>query len=396
MAHSPRHRLRLAVGLALLGIVSIGGRVVSAAFAPTIELRRALVDDDLSLQDVASKADDVAVVWLEDTGAAQELWLRTSTDGGASFRTRRLVDDREPLDAAADVCDEQAWMLHTYRLPDFLVDIYGLILESRPLVGDGLTGMLIAHPDDGYDVRALDLACIGTRRHLLGWIDDTTTDQLYLQFPVVQFDPKHEIPTESFQIDVGSQSEVAVAGTGSRAYAAWVRSNRLRVKSFMVGPGPDYPITPFPTLVLGEDIEPSGEIVMAAHGMDVVVAYSTFADTYVRISTDGGGSFGPRHKLLDGLWNSEFGTEPRSVDLRNARIELYGATIAAAFPGVNVEQFRFRSTDLGESWDEIPQGDQGFRMGALSVVSGDPKLVEAWDEPYADVVQQRLRFHRQE
>lgn len=35
-------------------------------------------------------------------------------------------------------------------------------------------------------------------------------------------------------------------------------------------------------------------------------------------------------------------------------------------------------------------------MGALSTVSGDPKLVESWDEPYSGANPQRLRFRRQE
>lgn len=83
------------------------------------------------------------------------------------------------------------------------------------------------------------------------------------------------------------------------------------------------------------------------------------------------------------------------MTLRGDRIELHAITAAGSFE-LQVDQYRYRSQDLADSWDEIPEGEQGIRMSALSTVSGDPKLVESWDEPYSGANPQRLRFRRQE
>jgi len=40
-------------------------------------------------------------------------------------------------------------------------------------------------------------------------------------------------------------------------------------------------------------------------------------------------------------------------------------------------------------------GEQGRRMGAHTVVGGDVREVEAWDETFTDAMNQRIRFRRQ-
>lgn len=64
-------------------------------------------------------------------------------------------------------------------------------------------------------------------------------------------------------------------------------------------------------------------------------------------------------------------------------------------PDITVDQYRFVSTNLGASWSETSLGHQGVRMGGYTRVGGANRIVEAWDKPYADAPQDRLRFRRQ-
>ncbi len=369
-------------------------------FSGATTLRTGDDDVDVVLSDAATNGDRVAVGWQEERVGGPELFYRLSDDGGATFAATKTVDSRDSREMRMDICAGYVWSAYALHTDDADPGEWEIVLEGNDVDGSGFIGALLTDPFEPTVGRFPDVACIGSVRTITAWIDevDDPGDRVLIRIDPIDPPVKGPPPPPSYEYDLpaGEFSEVAVAGTADRAYAAWVRDNRLRIKRFEIGPGPDSLVTTFPTLVLGEDIQPTGEMHMTAWGSNVALVYASFADTFVRVSTDGGQSFGPRERLLDGLYATEFGTGGTSLDLRGSKILVHGIVVNGGNPfDVQVDQFRFRSSNLGSTWSGTQLGEQGRRMGVHTVVVGDVREVEAWDETFTDAMNQRIRFRRQ-
>lgn len=380
-------------GVLLLPVGLLAGGGYSA---PTV-LRTAGAGVDAHLQDVATKGDKVAVGWQEQTPTGPNVYFRRSLDGGASFGPLVTVDLRDSREMRMDICAGYVWSTYALQTPDADPGEWEIVLGGEALEGTGSIGALLTEPFEPNVGRFPDVACIGGYRHIVAWIEavDSTDRRAIIQLRPIGGPIEDPPPIYEYDFPAGKQSQIAVAATNGHAYAAWVRSNQLRIKRFDVPADPDALMTEHPTVVLPEDVFPTGSMHLAAAGDKLVLVYASYAHTYVRVSTDNGATFGPRHRLLEGLFGSEYGTDGTSLDLRGSQIVVHGSIAFATGPDITVDQHRFVSTNLGGSWSETSLGHQGVRMGGYTLVGGSTRIVESWDKPYADAINQKVRFRRQ-
>ena len=178
--------------------------------------------------------------------------------------------------------------------------------------------------------------------------------------------------------------------------------DRLRFKRFTIGGLPNANVTAHATISLPDDLDAGGLPQLVARGNTVLLAYMHQASPYVRVSEDGGVTFGPREELIDVPFPSEVAGWPSSTDLRGSRavinVTIFGQS--AGDPEPNVNQYRIQSFDGGDDWvgndPDAEVGTQGDRVGAYSRLAGETRLVEAWDKRWDDDAPQKLRFHREE
>ncbi|MBA2275289.1 MAG: hypothetical protein H0W00_01135 [Chloroflexi bacterium] len=381
-------------GILLLPSVMLAG----GGYSPPTVLRTAGAGVGLHLQDVATQGQRVAVGWQEQAAGGPNLYFRRSLDGGASFGPLVTIDSRDSREMRMDICAGYVWSAYALQTADADPGEWEIVLSGEALDGSGSIGDLLTEPFQPNVGRFPDVACVGGRRHIVAWVEavDFPDRRTFIQLRPIGGPIEDPPPVYEFDYPAGNQSQIAVAATKQHAYAAWVRSNQLRIKRFDVGPGPDPLVTPQPTVVLPEDVFPTGSMHLAAAGSNVVLVYASYAHTYVRVSTDHGATFGPRERLLEGLFASEYGTDGTSVDLKGSRIVIYGIIVNGGGKSLVVDQYQFVSADLGSSWTETPLGSQGVRMGGYAKVGRQNRIVEAWDKLYADAIPEKMRFRRQE
>jgi hypothetical protein len=148
----------------------------------------------------------------------------------------------------------------------------------------------------------------------------------------------------------------------------------LRVQHFTVtGSGGSIVVTPDPvvTLMPGKQI---ARPVIAGDGSRVVVAYGKNGQTHMRISDDGGQTFGPRIIVSHFSTNTCCaGSQPLSVDARNGGILVEVGKGMGDPPDISMVG-RFTSNDGGR-WMTTTTHGGGTQIGVL--LSGS--VAEAWD-----------------
>ena len=388
-----------AIAIACGCLVAVGSAASGeSGFSPVQTLRSGPPGASVEVGAVAATRRDVAVVWQERIEGHDVLRIRTSRDGGATFRPRRLVEEREGGSSSSDICAAQAWVAHSYRLPGDPADSDGLILDGFALTGSGQGGELVVASGGGQFVNGTDFACVGTRRRAIAWVDRDWEGTSIVRMRLLPMEPggKDDVPaTFSRVVPADGFTGVAVAATGRRAWLAWATTGgRIRVQAFDVGRGPSYPVTPRLAMTLPDQGTPTGGIVLAAAGRRVLLAYGLEGHVYARVSTDGGASFGPRRRLLEGCFGCDYDTTTLAADIAGSRMVVHAAGLGG-FKDLVIEAYRFVSTSDGASWDRKRRGSEGYRMGAFSVIGGERRLVEAWDEDASTRARKRIRFHRE-
>jgi hypothetical protein len=391
--------IRIARRGVLPALLAFGGALTLSAtasaepgYSTPITLRTGPPGAGVELEDIAAAGRRISVVWEESQGENSRILLRTSTDGGRTFRARRLVDDRHASNASTDVCEGFAWVASTFRNPEDASETDGLGISGYQLSGPVTSGELVVESGGAQHVDETDFACVGGRRRAVAWVDrdfeGTSTVRIrFLPFvrdiEDVPPDVQRSFPADAF-------TSVAVAAVGDRVWLAWeTTSHRIRIMPFDVGPGPDFPVTPRAAMTLPDMGEPTGNIALGARGSRLLIAYAVNADTFARLSTNRGARFGPRRKLLDGIFGGDLFTNPVSADVRGGRAVVHAAELGGLEDLVTIAH-RFRSSDDGMSWSDAERDSDGFRMGAFT-----RRLVEAWDRSTSDAGPKRIRFHRQ-
>ena len=385
--------------IALGAVLTLSATVLAeAGYSRPITLRTAPAGAGLELEDIAATGRRISVVWEEIQGEDSLVRVRTSTDGGGTFRPQRLVDDRHASSASTDVCAGHAWVAHSFRLPGHPSDSDGLIVAGLALSGPGKGGELIVESGGSQDVDETDFACVGHRRRGVAWVDRDFegTSTVHVRFLPFTRDVEGPAPREvERSFPASGLTSVALAAAGNRVWLAWETANsRIRIKPFDVGPAPDFAVTARPAVTLSDSGRTTGSVAIGAAGQRLLVAYGIDTDTFARLSTDRAASFGPRRKLLDGIDGGDLITTAMSADVRGDRAVVHAAELGGLEELVTIAH-RFRSSDDGMSWSDAQRDSDGFRMGALSAVPGATRLVEAWDRSTSDADPKRIRFHRQ-
>lgn len=133
---------------------------------------------------------------------------------------------------------------------------------------------------------------------------------------------------------------------------------------------------------------------MAAHASRVVIAYSDSFNTYTRVSTDTGVTFGPRHVLWPQPTDGNSAVYPMTVDTRSGVVlveakRIRGDDVASG----DLDSFAargFTSTDDGIGWSATSTHTHADQSGALFGPKGAMQVAEAWDRSYVGDLQ--LRF----
>lgn len=295
-------RATVALACALSGVLLLPtGLLAGGGYSGPIVLRTAAAGVELHIQDVATQGQRAAVGWQEQAASGPNLYYRRSLDGGASFGPTETVDSRDSREMRMDICAGHVWSTYALQTPDADPGEWEIEMEGRTLDGSGVVADLLTEPFEPNVGRFPDVACIGGYRHVVAWIEavDSPDRRAFIQLRPIGGPIEDPPPVYEYDFPAGSQSQIAVAATRGHAYAAWVRSNKLRIKRFDVEADPDALVTEHPTVVLPEDVFPTGSMHLAAAGDKVVLVYASYAHTYVRVSTDNGATFGPRHRLLE-------------------------------------------------------------------------------------------------
>lgn len=390
-----RTALRAMLG-ALSALLIVGSTVLAeSGFSDPVTLRTGPAGAGVELEDVAAKGSNVSVVWEEFEGGQSDIRLRTSMDGGRTFRSQRLVEDRHGSNASTDICAGFAWVAHSFRLAGDPNTSDGLIVDGLAMSGPVVSGEALVSSGGSQNVDETDFACVGSRRRAAAWVDRDfkATSIVHVRFLPILLDPNGQEPPDferSFEAD--GFTPVALAASGSHAWLAWhTTDRRIRIKPFDVGPGPDFTVTPRPAVTLPDSGSSSGGIGLGAAGSRVVIAYGLNGHTFARVSTDWGASFGPRERLLTGFEDGL--TSAVSADIRGSRAVVH-AVETGGFIDPAIRAHRFQSTNDGASWNGVLRDSDGIRMGAFTA-DGGTRLVEAWDQSASNNDPQRLRFHRE-
>ena len=395
----PIRRARRATLGALIAVVAMATAAspsLAGGFSPTKVLRTAPAGADLEVRDIATFADDIAVVWEEDRAAGRKSFLRISQDGGSTFRSIKKLGAgaQEPQ---VDVCDRFerfAYVIGTYSTGPETRDVsLHLVHTANGSGGGGQFG----RPDDERIARSPDVACVGRVRLAGAWFDESTSPtRVQVQIPSKgEFEP---VPHFAANLGRGEVSRgLSVAATPHAVYVTWMRGDEVRFKRFSIGRDADATVTPHPTVTLFENPS-AGRLRLAASGDRVALVYQARNDARIRISDDGGLTFSSAQTLIDGPSVGEATAYPTSVDMRGSRI-LVNGLYRISFPGEippdeDITAHTLFSTNGGDTFERSTAMRQGIQIGALVRSGGIQIPAEAWDQS-AKVPQpmhQKLRF----
>ena len=126
----------------------------------------------------------------------------------------------------------------------------------------------------------------------------------------------------------------------------------------------------------------------------VVIAYSRANDLFTRHSSNGGVSFGPAVKRLDGDPSCCWIAYPNSLDIVGARVLLEGSRGYGDLQPA-IQEWRLLSSDGGATFSKQKVGGKGERVGAWAGPRSAPRIVEAWDDWTRWQGDNHVRFHRQ-
>ena len=370
--------------------------LAESGYSSPITLRTGPAGAAVHLWDIAVAGRDIAVIWEERLGDGRVVRLRTSRDGGRTFRAQRLVDGRGAYEGGTDVCAGYAWVANNFTLPDDPEGSWGLVVHGMPLNGTGRSREVIVGAGGSHNVGAVDLACARGRRRVVAWTDQDSQRSSTIRLRFLPVLPGTEGVDEVDLSFRGSESSsVALAAVRDRVWVTWVSParRRIRVRAFDIGPAPDYAVTPALSLSLPEVGQNAFRSTLGAAGSRVIIAYSVESGAYTRTSTDGGATFGPRRRLLRGRL-ADVSWSAHAADTRGRRAVVHAGMSGGMEGEFSTVMYRYRSFD-GRSWSRVRRYTDGARMGAFSVTDGAARLVEAWDQSASSKPRKWLRFHRE-
>ena len=366
---SPRRGGPILAATAALIILAVGALPVSAAAWSTP--KKVAGPGYFWISSVASENNTVAVSWLENTS---DLVYRVSTDRGKNFAPPVHVGSANP--GAVTVCG-------------------GLVAAVRVNTGDGTVKLDLRNIDGTLaDARTLGsgrnltltgngIACVGGRRIATFW-DEYIGGVLHLKVAVV---PVAEA-LASYEFDLGAAHLYRVrniTATDTGIWMAWSRVDGIIVQRLDVADGPQMEVTKGPRAHISRNLVAPG-VSVAAVGNRVYVAYDRNNSAFMRVSKDGGETFGDVRTLYTATPDAPAG--PWTLAARE------NVVVAAVHLGpwcwgcVGTNKAVY-STNWGRTWTSGPENVGGF-MSVATLGSGPGlRIAQAWDnrtshETYGD------------
>jgi len=379
---------RLVATAALTLTVVLAAASPVAAHAPDwtgrVNVRAA---DDVQLRDADFSRRNVAITWQEPGAGGPKVGLRTSVDSGASFGPISWVN--KSRQSAVDICGGSE--LNAVYAKKVSSGNWRIDHAVGSIDGDGFlrTPVSLAPGVNGYP----DVACAGGRVFVSWFQRDGGGDRLKLAHGI-RNDGAFETPmTLGFDDETFFGRSLAVAGTSDTAYAVFTKSSGdLRFRSWSIGSGPGFAVTPQATRIIGPaSRENSADgAVIAAAGSKVAVAWFKCGGIFARVSNDRGQTWGPVRKVLEHMaCDGDFGASQRSIAIRGNRIVI--SYLAFGIPNVSITGLIRTTNDFATSTDDvITFANRDEHLLGYVTVGGTTRLAAAFDTGDC------IRFRRQE
>jgi hypothetical protein len=386
--HRNRVHLRWTAALAaVIGVVLASAPVSAAGFGPTKVLRSAATGVSLAVGSVEAWRDNIVVGWREDPPPAYKNFLRWSTNGGKTFGpVMDLGNGDFNYGGAADVCG------------GFVIALTGATSNHQlvmfSLDDNSQSGRDLYGPSEGT-ARSASLTCAGDRRLVVAWNDESISPP----HTKVVIQPLFEsIPSYFFDLGPSDSGFApAVAATGEGIHLAWINSGQLRYKRFSIANNQNASVTAHATVNL-VSLPGGGELALGAYRDQVALAYRQNRDTMLKLSTNGGLSFGSPSTVVDKPDSGNDYSGPNGADIRGDRILIAIVENNVSLPLPDAIRGSGRlSNDGGTSWQATPSHIGGYLSNVLYKAGGAERVAEAWDQRYFDppgsIPHEKLRFH---
>jgi hypothetical protein len=373
------------VPLAVVAVLAVATSV--SAVPPTWTTAQTLrTSSDVSLDDADFSNRNVAIAWTEPD-SPREVRIRTSVDSGSAFGPTSVFGGSRQ--AAVEVCggaELNAVMAHKFGPGNWFIEH-----AQGSIDGDGFLTTPVA-PSDGIQKNP-DVACAGGRLFVSWFEEEGSGDRMFVA---------HGRRTGggfSNPIDLGFDSdtffggELVVAGVGDTAYAAFTRTGGdLRLMRWSVGSGPGFAVAPIDETIIDDATrnDPAADVVIAAAGDKVAVAWSRCDAVYGRVSNDRGDTWGPIRELVGhAACGGDFFASPSSIAISGSRIAV--AYLFAGIPNAGgVGLIRTMNNFVNFSDDTIKDSFDFEHLIGFLTVSGQTRLGAAFQPDDS-----RVRFRRQ-
>lgn len=378
-------RRSMAIPLAVLGSLTLATSVVAApTWTPATTLR---TSNDIALSDADFSNRNVAAAWDEPGPTHREVGIRTSVDSGTAFGpTSFFAESRQP---AVDICggsELNAVMAHRIGPGNWFIEH-----AQGSIDGDAFLTTPVA-PSAGVQ-KFPDVACAGGRIFVSWFERGGSSDELRIAHGLRTgggFGPPMSL---GFDSDTFFGRSLAVAGVDGMAYAAYARTGGdLRLARWAVGSGPAFAVTPLGTQIIADATrnDPADDVVIAAAGNKVAVAWFRCDEIQARVSNDRGQTWGPIQTLVQhAACGGDFFAFPTFIDTRGGKIAV--TYHAAGIPNFSAVGLIRTSNDFVIKRDDFISSGFHFDHFVGFVRVGGANRLAAVFQPD----QERVRFRRQ-
>lgn len=319
-----------------------------------------------------AQGSEIGLVWQR----AKHSYLSWSDDGGQTFKPpvalRNGGKAKKPRLAA---CGDHFWAVSEYQGAQPKVGVDHFVASGGSLTANRFQ-LGVGHH--------VNIACMDDIAAVT-WMDETS----HIWLAIVEANCSNPC-TPAFVTDVGMADNTAtITDIDGGFLLAW---NWIGIEytRFMVDTSSGINVTPEPTASL-VNVNYVYSPQAAADGSRVVIAYGRSGQTHMRISDDGGLTFGPRKIISTFCFDCpEGGSGPNSVDVDGSRI-LVEIGKGAGIPTAIWNQGFLTSND-GAKWKKTATHSGGEQYGVL-IDGGVAETWDASDYAYRPSVLNEIRFH---
>jgi len=368
----------------MLAVLVLATNVLAAAPAWTAA-QTIHAGDGVLLGDADFAGHNVFVGWDEPGDTYRRVGFEFSDDNGTDFSSSPLFPAaRQP---AVDLCDGfEPNAAYSERVGPHRWVIQHTLLDSFDSSFTDQVGQSTGNQHDP------DIACAGGRIFVSWFRKEGGGDRLFIAHAERDGSPFSAPIDLGFDGDTQYFSGLVVAGVSDTAYVAFRRtSGDLRLKRWLVGAGPDYPVATSPSVIIGPGTpdEPAFQPVIAAAGNKVAVAWMTCNAVVARVSNDKGLTWGPIRTLVEhAACDGDFIAAPNSINIRGEQIVVEYSAFGIFGDG---EEYLIRTqSDFATFQDDLiaEHGHLNHLVGFLRV-AGATKLAAVFQRG------ENIRFRRQ-